>query len=353
MKKQLTAALLAALCLLLPGCSGASSSASATASADEAQTQTIYAMDTVMDLKAYGGSASAALTAAADTITRLESVFSVTDENSEVYAINQNGGEESVSQPVADLLTLGLKIGKQTDGAFELSIYPVVRAWGFTTGSYQVPTNDELQSLLTKVDDAAIEFDGTKLTLPAGMELDFGAIAKGYAGDQAIEAMREAGASSAILNLGGNVQTLGLKPDGSNWNVAIKNPKDPESENYLGILSVGETAVITSGGYERYFTQDGVTYHHIIDPATGYPADSGLTSVTIVGEDGGVCDGLSTSLFVMGKDKALDYWRTYGGFQCVLVTEDGEVVVTEGLKDAFTLVDETDYTVTVAAEAGT
>ena len=136
------------------------------------------------------------------------------------------------------------------------------------------------------------------------------------------------------MNLGGNVQALGTKTDGTKWKIAVQSPDD--TEDYLGILSVQDKAVITSGGYERYFEQDGVTYHHIIDPKTGYPAESGLVSVTIVSEDGTLADGLSTSLFIMGKEKAADFWREHkDDFDVILMSDDGTLYVTEGLENDF------------------
>ena len=141
--------------------------------------------------------------------------------------------------------------------------------------------------------------------------------------------------TSGLVNLGGNAQVLGTKPDGSLWRVAVQSP-DAEDE-YLGVLETKDKAIITSGGYERYFEKDGVTYHHIIDPSTGYPAENGLISVTIVSADGTLADGLSTSLFVMGKDKAVDYWRTHSDeFDMILLTDDEQLYVSEGIKDSFT-----------------
>jgi len=172
------------------------------------------------------------------------------------------------------------------------------------------------------------------ITLPEGMEIDLGSVAKGYAGQLVAQMLREHGVQSALLNLGGNVQTVGAKPDGSPWQIGIK---DPQGEDAMMVLSVEDQAVVTSGGYERYFEQDGQTYWHIMDPSTGHPADSGLISVTIVGDEGVVCDGLSTALFVMGLEKAADLWAQSGDFEAVFVTASGEVYITEGLRDHFAL----------------
>ncbi len=148
---------------------------------------------------------------------------------------------------------------------------------------------------------------------------------KGYTSAQIMQIYQDCGVTSGLVNLGGNVQALGGKTDGSKWKVAIQSPDD--TEDYLGILEIEDQAVITSGGYERYFEEDGVTYHHIIDPATGYPADSGLISVTIVSDDGTLADGLSTSLFIMGEEKAAQFWRENSDeFEAIMETADGKAV---------------------------
>ena len=165
-------------------------------------------------------------------------------------------------------------------------------------------------------------------------------MAKGCAAENAIDSMRQAGVESGIISLGGNVQTLGLKPDGSLWKVAIQDPEDPNG--YVGVIGVGETAVVTSGPYQRNFTLKGTVYHHIINPATGYPSGSALRSVTIICEDGTMADCLSTAMFVLGESKALNYWRTYGGFEMILITNDDRIVCTKGLLEDFTLSPEAD-----------
>lgn len=169
-----------------------------------------------------------------------------------------------------------------------------------------------------------------------GMEIDLGGIAKGYTGNRVMEIFRQYGIRHGLISLGGNIQALGAKSDdGKAWRIAIQNPKG--GEGYLGVLDIKDRAVITSGGYERYFEQDGIRYHHIIDPRTGYPADSGLISVTIISEDGTLADGLSTSLFIMGKEEAEKLWRAHADrFDYILEEADGTLYVTEGVKDLLT-----------------
>ena len=324
MKNWLSAALLSAA-FLLTGCSGAP--------AQGPETATFFAMDTAMDFTVYG---DAALLDEAETlIGSLEEQVSVTDEHSDIYAIDHTGSG-SLSGNAAELMEQALELCRRTGGALDISVYPIVQAWGFTTGSYQVPDEETIQSLLPLVDYTQIQYDAATgtVTLPEGMEIDLGSVAKGYAGQLAAQMLREHGVQSALLNLGGNVQTVGTKPDGSPWQIGIK---DPQGEDAMMVLSVEDQAVVTSGGYERYFEQDGQTYWHIMDPSTGHPADSGLLSVTIVGDEGVVCDGLSTALFVMGLEKAADLWAQSGDFEAVFVTASGEVYITEGLRDHFAL----------------
>ena len=327
MKKHFISAMLSAL-LFLTGCSAESS--------PEPVQGTFFAMDTVMDFTIYGE--SGLIDQSESLITSLESLVSVTDADSELYAINQTGSG-MLTEEASSLMEQALEICRRTDGALDLSIYPIVRAWGFTTGSYQVPDEAEIQALLPLVDYRKIQYDAATgtVTLPEGMEIDLGSVAKGYAGQLAAQMLREHGVQSALLNLGGNVQTVGTKPDGSPWQIGIK---DPQGEDAMMVLSVEDQAVVTAGGYERYFEQDGQTYWHIMDPSTGHPADSGLISVTIVGDEGVVCDGLSTALFVMGLEKAADLWAQSGDFEAVFVTASGEVYITEGLRDRFALTEQ-------------
>lgn len=328
MKISRLSALVFAL-FLLSGCTGRQAAPEA-----EKHTRTLLAMDTVMELSVYGADGGA-LDSGAQIILDLEKRLSVTDEGSEIYAADHSGGETvAVSADTAALLEQALALCGDTGGALDVTIYPVVSAWGFTNGNYRVPAAEELAALLERVDYRKIALDGGQLTVPAEMALDLGAVAKGYAGDRVIECFRAAGVNSALISLGGNVQALGTKPDGSLWQVAVQ---DPTGSGYAGVLSVADKAVVTSGGYQRYFEQDGHVYWHIIDPADGRPAESGLVSVTIVADSGIQADGLSTALFVMGAAGAAEYWQARGGFDFILIHENGAVTVTEGIEDSFAL----------------
>ena len=296
----------------------------------------LFAMDTVMLLTAYGDGYETALDAAVDTINGLAADLDPEKEGGSLHALNAGaGGPVTVSEDCAAVLETALDVWAETGGALDPALYPVIKAWGFTTGEYRVPDQTELDALLAEKNTGAIEIDGDTVTMPIGMEVSLGAVAKGYAAQKAAEAMAAAGAEHAILSLGGNVQTLGdTRPDGKSWQVAVTDPNDTGA--YVGTLSVGQTAVVTSGGYQRYFEQDGERYIHILDPATGRPADNDLLSVTVVTADGARADALSTALFVLGSEGALAYAGAHEDVEAVLITKDGRVLVTGGLREGFT-----------------
>ena len=306
------------------------------AESNEEASKDIFAMDTYMTVTAYGAKAQEAVDEAEAEIQRLDELLSTGNEESEIAQLNQNKNA-TLSEDEGYLVERALELNKETDGAFDIAIYPVMEAWGFPTQNYQVPTADTLESLLKLADASQIIYDENSRKISfgrEGMKIDLGGIAKGYTSSRIMDIYKENNISSGLVNLGGNVQALGTKPDGSKWRVAVQSPDD--TEDYLGILSVEDKAVITSGGYERYFEQDGKTYHHIINPKTGYPAENGLTSVTVVSEDGTLADGLSTSLFIMGKEEAIEFWKAHSEeFDIIMLTDEGKLYVTEGIQDDF------------------
>lgn len=297
---------------------------------------TLFAMNTYMTFTAYGSKAQEGLDSAQDQVKKLESLLSVTEVNSDIYRANHSDGQAvEISEETAELISFAIKMAEETNGVLDLTIYPVLTAWGFTTEQKQVPAPEQIEQLLPYVDYSQISLEENLLTVPKGIQLDLGAVGKGYTADLMEEIMRKYGVESAIFSLGGNIHAIGSKPDGTPWRIGIKAPW--ENEN-LGVLEISNAAVVTSGGYENYFEDDeGNVYWHILNPETGYPAESGLLSVTIVGSEGRLCDALSTALFVMGAKQAEDYWRTHSGFEMLYITQNHEIFITEGLCQQFIL----------------
>ena len=313
------------LCLLLPalfltGCAKPDTSP---------QKLDLFAMDTYMTASIWSADPSLPDRAAAE-ISRLEDILSATKPESDLSRIREaHGSTVTVSPDTAAVLAKGLETGTETGGALNIALYPVSQLWGFTQEEQHVPDAAAVTDALAHTDQTQIALRGVSVTVPDGMQLDLGALAKGYTGDRITALLRENGVSSAILSLGGNVQTLGVKPDGSLWNVGIADPSAP-SETICSV-QVGEGAVITSGSYQRYFEENGRRWHHILDPATGYPADNGLVSVTVIGDSGLACDALSTALFVMGKERAVRFWEERQDFGMILITDEPALYYTAGL----------------------
>lgn len=326
------------------GCQKASTGTSAIDSNEKQVTRSeqasaardIFAMDTYMSITAYGEKCEEAVDAAEAEIKRLDELLSIGSDDSEVTKINREAGGK-LSEDTSYLVKRALDIHKDTDGAFDITIYPVIKAWGFSSDILAVPDKNTLKEMLSLVDATKLSYDEKNAKLSfgkKGMEIDLGGIAKGYTSDRVIDILKSYGIEHAMINLGGNVDLLGKKVDGSKWRIAVQDPQ--REDDYIGILSVSDQAVITSGGYERYFEEDGVRYHHIIDPSTGYPANHGLTSVTIISSDGTLADALSTSLFVMGKDKAIEYWQSHSDqFDTILIDEEGTVYISEDIAGSF------------------
>lgn len=344
-KKTMCLGTLLVSCLALNGCAAGKTKEHSFAEEQVAQTpysQDLFAMDTYMSLTAYGSCGQEAVEAAIKEIQRLDGMWSVSSQTGEIYQINQQE-QGDISEDTAKILEYAQRLYTETDGAFDISVYPLMELWGFTSQNYKVPSQEELEAILPKVNQSKIQidFDGNKVTLAKGQKIDLGAIAKGYTSNRIMEIYKEHGVTSGMVSLGGNVQTLGEKPDGSLWGIGIQDP-DSQEGDIIGALQLKDQAVITSGGYERYFEEDGVTYHHILDTRTGFPVDKGLVSVSIVSGDGTLADGLSTSLFAMGQEKALKYWRSHSDeFDAILVNKDRKILVTQGIKDGFST--ELDY----------
>lgn len=387
------------LCPILMLCQGCANNKEASVS--------FCAMDTIMQITCYGKNAKEAADAAQSEIVRLDELLSTGNESSEVSIINRNGGGE-LSSDTDELVAYALMLNKLTDGAYDMTVYPVMKLWGFTTGGYAVPDSLVLADTLRLCNSSLVDYEATDasdvseisdapdernlqkqgtLKLAKGQGIDFGGLAKGYATDRLVQIFDEYDIKSAYFSLGGNVYCYHKKMDKTDWNIAIENPltsglysvsKNSNSNDsadmnnsggagnnvadtqkstiptYIGALRVHDKAIVTSGGYERYFIENGEVYHHIIDTSTGYPADSGLISVTVISESGTLADGLSTACYVLGLDKSIELWKKYGSgatfggyeipaFDLVFMTDDGSVYATGGIARSF----KSDYTYTI------
>lgn len=300
----------------------------------EASESEIFALDTAITLKVYGSKRVEVLKKLEDKINELDDMLSTGKETSEVSRLNRSG-EAVLSPTMANLIKRSKAIYNKTDGLFDITIYPLMELWGFSTKNYKVPSGKEIEEKLKLVGSDKIDFneETRKISFKnKGMEIDFGGIGKGYITDELVKILTDEKVESAIINLGGNVFGFRKKPDGSLWNIAIRDPNEPDK--YMAAIRLEDSAVITSGGYERYFEENGIIYHHILDPRTGKPSESGLKSVSIISKDGTLADALSTSLFIMGEEKAIGYWKENGSnFDILLMTNDNRLLVSAGIKD--------------------
>ena len=263
-------------------------------------------------------------------------------EGSDIDKLNKSAGHPSgveVSEDTAFYLEKTLELAQNTDGAFDPTMGKISRLWDVDGDHPQVPEKEELKQLLDESGYEKIQQDGTHVVLESGASVDFGAVGKGIGCDEAKKLLEsDSDVCGAVISVGGSILTYGTKPDESDWKVAITNPDN--DTDYVGILTLsGENYVSTSGSYEKFFEQDGNTYHHIMDPATGYPAESGLVSVSVLTDNGLLSDGLSTACFVLGKEKSLPVLEKYEA-DAIFIDENHKVYVTDGIKNKFELVRE-------------
>lgn len=312
------------LVICLTGCSAKTK--------DDKVIRDFFAMDTVMNITVYDGNDKAASEAEKE-VGRLDKLLSISSTDGDIAAINKNSGGE-LSEETAELLRCALTLYENTDGAFDITLHPLMELWGFYSDEYYVPSANELAEYMRSTGSDRVLLDGSTLQIDEGMGLDLGGIAKGYASDRVADVLRENGVESAMVSLGGNIYALGSNINGKPWNIGIQDPEDPNG--FIGVAAVSDMAVVTSGTYQRYFEADGEKYHHILDPKTGKPAASGLVSVTIICKSGTIADGLSTALLVMGLDEAVAFHELgLYDFEAVFVTDDKEVYITSGLENLF------------------
>lgn len=293
-----------------------------------------YALNTLCTQQVYGNNAKQAISEVNSMLQEITNTMSM-NEGSEVYAVNEAApGSAEVSEDTARVISEAIEIAKETQGAFDPTIGAITVLWDIS-GSPRVPGSGEIDKALRLVDYNKVSASGTIVTLAqSGMKIDLGGIAKGYAADKAIEIYKKYGIESALLNLGGNIYAYG------SYRIGIRDPLGSAGE-VVAAIPASDTSVVTSGVYERFFVENGITYHHLVDPKTGYPANNGLVSVSVICKNSMKADGLSTALFVMGLNKGLEFASGQADVQAIFITEDRKVYVTDGLKESIEITNET------------
>lgn len=292
--------------------------------------RTDFKLNTVITITCYGTDESV-LDGAFDLCDKYENMLSMTISGSDVWNINHAHGETvRVSRETSELIALALDYCALSDGAFDISIAPLSTLWDFSSGKDIVPDNDAIDAALEKIDYTQITVSGCDVTVPDGMSIDLGAVAKGYIADRIAEYF--AGYDTpAVINLGGNVVAVGQKPGDGKWKIGIRDPKSDEG-GQIGTIETDGGSFVTSGIYERCFTVDDVMYHHLLSTETGYPVDNSLASVTVISASSAQGDALSTTLYLMGFDGAINYVNSHGEIGAVFVLTDGTVICSDGVE---------------------
>lgn len=308
-------------------------------------TKEAFKLNTIIQISIYDSRDESILDGAMAICDKYEQIYSRTLETSELYRLNHrqlpkasdNKDNFLVSGELADILKYGLYYSDISGGAFDITVEPITSLWDFTSGDAIVPDKKAIQKAVCETGYQGITLNGNTVTLEGdSMGIDLGAIAKGYIADRIKEYLLDQGVKSAMINLGGNVLTVGVKPNGEPFKVGIQKPFADRNE-VAAFMDIKDLSVVSSGVYERYFKKDGVLYHHIIDPTTGYPYDNGLISVTILSPKSVDGDGLSTSCFALGLDKGMELINSLDDIYAIFITEDYVLHYSNGFRENITV----------------
>lgn len=304
-------------------------------------TETELIMGTVCTISLYDNSDTAILNKAFSRLSDLENTLSINKTDTELDKVNEMAGISPVvvSDDTLKVVKQGLNYSKLSGGALDITVGPLVKLWGVGTENARLPTDEEIDEKKSLVDYNQIEIDEANKSIflkKPNMIIDLGSIAKGYAADEVAKVLKDNGVSSAIIDLGGNILVLGAKPDSTSWNVGIQNPEKSRSDT-IGFVSVSNKSIVTSGVYERYFEFEGKSYHHILNPKTGYPYENNILGVSILSDASIDGDSLSTTLFALGVHEGLKFIESLDGVDAIFITTDHELYLTTGFKEVFTL----------------
>ncbi|MCI8514054.1 MAG: FAD:protein FMN transferase [Lachnospiraceae bacterium] len=316
--------------LLLNGCNQSPSSPSAPR--QEYYEKQEFALSTEISIRVYTEEDAEVLDGCFSLIREYEQKLSRTLKDSEIARLNRREISE-ISEETAELLAAGLHYSELSDGAYDVAIATLTSLWDFLAEKPAVPDEDKIREAAAWADYTAVHLDGTTVTFDNDITgVDLGSIAKGYIADRVKEYLTKNGVKNALISLGGNILLLGSKPDGSDFKIGIQEPFGSR-DSYIGVASLSDLSLVTSGIYERYFEEDGKGYHHILNPNTGYPYENNLLSVTIIGPDSMDCDGLSTACFSLGLEKGMALIDRIPEYYAIFVTDDGKQHFSDGLME--------------------
>ncbi|KXZ39835.1 thiamine biosynthesis lipoprotein [Alkalithermobacter thermoalcaliphilus JW-YL-7 = DSM 7308] len=333
--KKLVLFLIVLMICILSGC----------VSKDESYiSKTDLVMGTIVDLHVYGYDDKNILNKAFDRLKDIEKMMSINIGSSEISSINKHSGQKPiiVSKDTFYVVYKSLYYAKLSNGKFDPTIGPLVQLWNIGNENAKIPSQCDISKVLSLINYNDVVLDKEKNSIflkEKNMSLDLGGIAKGYAADEIRKIFEENGITSAVINIGGNIVTIGNNPDGRPWNIGVQDPNE-DTGSYMGILQVKDASVVTSGIYERYIKSNEKIYHHIFDTTTGYPVDNEILSVTIINENSIDGDALSTVIFLSGVYDGLSLIESIENTECIIVTKDNEVYLSSGIKDSFKITDD-------------
>src|SRR6056297_3049374 len=298
-----------------------------------------FLLDTHVTITLYGTTDENIFPEIFGEIQRLENILSVHVEGSDLDLLKENAGIKpvKVSEDTIKLMEKSIKYSELTNGLFDITSGPLIDLWGIGTESAKITSKDEIKVAIGLIDYNKIKINKNERTIfleDEGMIANLGAIAKGYIADKVEEKLYELGVKSAIINLGGNVQLIGTKPDGTLFRIGIQDPDESRGGN-IGVYTGKDVTIVSSGDYERFFVEDGVRYHHILNPKTGFPVETEIKSVSIITEESFEADALSTSVLLSGWDKGINIIENLNNVEAIFINKNHEVYVTEGLKENF------------------
>lgn len=340
LKKYTKALLCLSLIFLLTGCT---KKAEEQQQAQEPIKRSEMLMGTVISVTLYDSTDETILDKVFNKVKELESIFSINEAGTEVDKINDNAGIEpvKVSDDTIAVVNEGLHYSELSHGKFDITIGPLVKLWDIPNAT-EIPTQEEIETVIPLTNYKDVTVDKTNKTVyltKPGMMLDLGGIAKGYSADVISQMLTAEGIKSAIIDLGGNIFAHGEKVTGDSWKIGIQNPFSTRGE-IVGAITVKNKSIVTSGVYERYIEVDGVKYHHILNPETGYPYENNIAGITIISDKSSTGDALSTSVFALGVEEGTKFVESLNGVDAIFVTKNNEIYLTSGIKEIFDLRDD-------------